>query len=126
MAERKYSRNSAESEKAIERYLCELVRAEGGLPLKYYNPTATGYPDRILLFPDGDVIWVELKSKGQGPTPLQSARIARLREDYRQRVYVCDSKAKAAEILKQRRIRKRLQSNLHQDTCETSETKEEP
>ena len=81
MAQRKYSKNAAESEKSLERYLCELTKAAGGLPLKYYNPNATGYPDRILLFPDGAVIWVEMKTAGQLPTSLQAERIRRLREE---------------------------------------------
>ncbi|MDE6072859.1 MAG: hypothetical protein K2G53_09975 [Muribaculaceae bacterium] len=102
MAQRQYSHNSEESEKEIERYLNKLTAEAGGLSLKYYNPIAPGYPDRILLFPDGEVIWVELKSKGQHPTRLQLHRISRLRNDYNQKVYVCDSRAKAEEIVRRR------------------------
>lgn len=99
MAQRKYSKNAAESEKSLERYLCELTKAAGGLPLKYYNPNAAGYPDRILLFPDGAVIWVEMKTAGQLPTSLQAERIRRLREDMGQTVYICDSRRKAEQII---------------------------
>lgn len=54
MKGRNLSRNSEESEKAIESYLCHLVREAGGIPLKYSSGTSTGYPDRLLLFPGGD------------------------------------------------------------------------
>ena len=102
MAERKYTKNSEESEKAIEKYLCELTKAQGGLALKYFNSSSTGFPDRLLLFPDCAPIWVEVKSKGKNPTTLQSHRIRQLREQYRQRVYVCDSRAKATAIVMER------------------------
>lgn len=99
MSIRQYSRNSEESEKQIERYLCQQMKLIGGLALKYFNPHATGYPDRLLLFPDGSVWWAEIKSKGKHPTLLQSTRIARLREDLRQIVYVVDSRQRVNEII---------------------------
>lgn len=67
-----------ESEKAIERYLVRKAN-ENGLPcLKYSNPNMVGFPDRLLVLPGGMVIWVELKSKGQKPTKIQTMRIAEL------------------------------------------------
>lgn len=99
MKKRDYSKNSEESEKAIEAYLCRLMREAGGIALKYYNPSAAGYPDRILLYPDGTTAWVEVKSAGRHPTPLQARRMARLREDFRQRVFLCDSREKARAIV---------------------------
>lgn len=107
MSNRDYTHNAEESEKALERYLCEVTKAHGGLALKYFNPNATGYPDRILLFPDGEVLWVELKSKGKHPTALQSERIRRLRDDFRQQVYICDSREKADKIVGEREMRRR-------------------
>lgn len=102
MSKRNYTGNAEESEKAIEKYLCDLTKAQGGLPLKYFNANNTGFPDRLLLFPDCEPIWVEVKSKGKNPTPLQAHRICQLREVYRQRVYVCDSRTKATEIVMER------------------------
>lgn len=66
------------SEKAIERYLVEQAKLNGLLCLKYSNPNMVGYPDRLLVLRDGDVIWVELKSKGRKPTKIQQMRIAEL------------------------------------------------
>lgn len=98
MKGRNLSRNSEDSEKAIESYLCHLVRGAGGIPLKYSSGTSTGYPDRLLLFPGGEMIWVEVKSAGCNPTPLQSHRMQQLRT-MGFRVRLCDSRAKAEEIV---------------------------
>lgn len=77
---RRLAEHAAASEKALERYLAGEVRAKGGECLKYFNATNTGWPDRIAMMPGGVVAWVELKSKGKHPTPLQSVRLNRLRE----------------------------------------------
>ena len=37
------------SEKAIERYLCDVVKKLGGVCLKYSNANMVGYPDRVAL-----------------------------------------------------------------------------
>ena len=66
------------SEKAIERYLVEQAKQNGLLCLKYSNPNMVGYPDRLLVLPGGNVIWVELKSKGRKPTKIQQMRMAEL------------------------------------------------
>lgn len=93
------------SEKALERYLVRRVKEEGGLCLKYSNPGMTGYPDRLCLLPGGKAVWVELKSKGEKPTRLQSLRHRAL-QDIGQRVYVADSREKVDEILDDGRDRK--------------------
>lgn len=72
--EERYADNTEVSEKAIESYLTKRVKTEGGLALKYYNPNATGYPDRLLLFPGGHAAWCEVKSKGKRLSPLQVVR----------------------------------------------------
>ena len=99
MAGRDLTRNAEESEKAIESYLVTLTKRAGGMPLKFSSATQTGYPDRLLLFPGGRQIWVEVKSKGRHPTRLQATRIRALR-DIGHRVEICDSRARAAEIIR--------------------------
>lgn len=96
--ERRLARNAEVSEKAIEKYLVQLVKEAGGLCLKYTNANETGYPDRLLLFSDGKAGWVEVKSAGKKPTALQSARMCRL-WGMGFPVWVCDSREKAAEIV---------------------------
>lgn len=67
-----------ESEKNIERRLVRELSAIGLKALKYSNPHEAGYPDRIVLLPDGGVAWVELKSTGRKPSKLQKVRMEEL------------------------------------------------
>lgn len=86
------SRHSEESEKALERYLCERAKELGGLALKFASATQTGWPDRVVLLPGGRQLWVELKSKGKRPTELQWLRLQWLRKQGHG-AFVCDSRA---------------------------------
>jgi hypothetical protein len=92
------ARHAEVSEKAIERYLAERVKAMGGVCLKYSNPGMTGYPDRLCVMPEGKTIWVELKSRGRKPEALQEVRFRQL-ESLGHTVYVCDSREKVDEVL---------------------------
>lgn len=59
-------------EKDIERKLKNLVEKYGGRCLKFTCPGWKGLPDRIVLFPGGRIIFVELKRpKGGKVEPLQ-------------------------------------------------------
>ncbi len=86
------------SEKAIEKYLVERCREAGLLCLKYSNPNAVGYPDRLVCLPEGKIVWVELKSKGKKPTKLQQIRHKEL-QDHGQDVYVIDSKPEVDRLV---------------------------
>ena len=94
----KTMKNSKDSEKFIERYLCREVENRGGLALKYSYQGAMGYPDRLCVIPGGRVFWVEVKSKGRKPDILQRIRISVLR-DLGQHVYVADSVETIDKIL---------------------------
>lgn len=72
------ARRAQVSEKAIEEYLVRTARANGLACLKYTNPHESGFPDRLLLFPDCRVLWVEVKSQGEKPRPLQLTRMRQL------------------------------------------------
>lgn len=87
-----------ESEKTTERYLAREVGRMGGECLKYANGNKSGYPDRLCLLPGGRAFWVELKSSGLEPRPLQWERIRRLRA-LGQRVFVADSRDCVDKIL---------------------------
>lgn len=80
------------SEKSIERYLVDQAKKLGLPCLKYSNPNMAGYPDRLLVLPDGQVLWVELKSRGRKPTKLQQMRMAEL-SGLRHSVKVIDNRA---------------------------------
>lgn len=87
------TKHSEESEKAIEKYLVAECRKRDWICLKFDPPGSKGWPDRIVLPGYGYAFFIELKSKGEKPRPMQSVRLARLR-DGKANVYVCDSKAK--------------------------------
>lgn len=72
-------KNAQVSEKAIERYLARKMDKVGGVALKFASCTQTGYPDRVCLFPSGLTAWIEIKSQGEKPRPLQEIRIKKLK-----------------------------------------------
>lgn len=67
------------NEKLIERKLRESVKKLGGLALKFSSPYHRGMPDRIILMPEGQTAFAELKTTGKKPTELQKKAIAELR-----------------------------------------------
>jgi len=88
------------SEKAIEAYLVKEVTKAGCLCLKYSNPNATGYPDRVVIEPNGIVQWVELKSKGRRPSPIQQIRFDELRS-LGHEIFIIDSREKVDAFIRQ-------------------------
>lgn len=63
--------NVVESEKLIEaKLVAEVKNKLGGIAFKFLS-TVTGLPDRICLLPGGRVFFVELKTTGKHPTPMQ-------------------------------------------------------
>lgn len=78
-------------EKEIEAYLVRRMRVLGGECYKFVSPARRGVPDRMCVFPDGKVVFVELKAPGKKPTKLQEVEMQKLR-DLHQTVYVIDSK----------------------------------
>lgn len=65
------SLSGKESEKDTERYLKAKVKGVGGRCIKFATPGYKGFPDRMCLFPDGVIVYVELKSEGKPLDPLQ-------------------------------------------------------
>ena len=59
------------NEKYLERKLVEAVKKKGGLCLKLLSDYITGLPDRLCLFPNKKLIFVELKSTGVKPRKIQ-------------------------------------------------------
>lgn len=74
-----------DSEKVLEKHLSKKLNT-----LKYHNANKVGYPDRIVLLPNGKVEWVELKTKGCKPTKIQLTRHNELRA-IGHSVYVIDN-----------------------------------
>lgn len=84
-------------EKVIEKKLAEEVKRRGGLCEKW-NSGTSGWPDRIVLLPDGKFGFVEVKAPGEEPRPLQLHRHKQLRQ-LGYKVYVLDDKDRIGEIL---------------------------
>jgi len=86
-----------EDEASVERHLVKRVQVLKGLAVKVqFLP---GWPDRMVLLPEGKIIWFELKRpKGGRFEPLQPYWIAKLRK-FGFGVYVCKTKTEVDEAL---------------------------
>ena len=60
-----------ESEKVLERKLCDKIKKLGGHAYKFVSPNQRGVPDRLCVLPHGITVFVELKTTGKKPTKLQ-------------------------------------------------------
>jgi len=67
-------------EKDIESYFKNSVQTAGGWPIKFWPLSLAGFPDRIVIWNDGRVHFVELKRPNEKPRPLQRRIHDRLRK----------------------------------------------
>ena len=65
---------------AIEHIFTTMVKQRGGLCLKFVSPARVGVPDRIVLAPNGRVVFVELKADGGKLSRIQERQIERMRD----------------------------------------------
>jgi hypothetical protein len=77
-------------ESVVERHLVRRVRKMDGEVFKIQFIGRRGAPDRLVLFPDGESHWVELKAPGKKAEPHQERLHAVLR-GMLQSVLVLDS-----------------------------------
>jgi len=84
-------------ESQIEKKLKDKVEAIGGKCMKFVSPGMRGVPDRICLFPGGQVVFVETKAPGEKPRPLQKKRHDELKQ-LGFKVLIIDSEEKINEI----------------------------
>lgn len=63
----------------FEREVCDWCAAVGGIPLKLKLDNIRGFPDRTLLFRNGRIAFVELKTKKGKPSGNQELWVLRLR-----------------------------------------------
>ena len=87
-------------EKYIENKLVKTVKEMEGIALKFVSPGLDGMPDRLVLLPMGRIAFVEVKSPGKKPRPLQLARHEMLRK-LGFKVFVLDDAADIEKILKE-------------------------
>lgn len=67
-------------ERDIEKKLVREVRRMGGEAYKWTSPGNDGVPDRIVMFPGGRVVFVELKADGGALRPVQRIQIEKIRK----------------------------------------------
>ncbi len=77
-------------ESNIENKLKNKVNQKGGLAIKLVSPGNAGMPDRLLLFPEARVAFVELKAPSKSLRALQVKRKQQI-ELLGFRVYTLDS-----------------------------------
>lgn len=87
-----------QSEKKTERYLVTEVKKRKGYCIKLLTNYFTGLPDRLVLLPMGYIIFIETKSQGDKPRPIQLLVHNKLRQ-IGFNVYVADTKEKVNSIL---------------------------
>lgn len=75
-------------ERVIEEYLRKKVKETGGIAYKMTSPARRALPDRMCLFPNGVLVFVECKAPGRKPTKLQAIEMNRIKELGHQAVYV--------------------------------------
>lgn len=85
-------------EAKIEAYLKDQVKKNGGLALKFVSPGYNGVPDRLVLLPDGAVVFVEVKSATGKLSALQ-IQFARLLEYYKASYEVIKSKEEVDDFI---------------------------
>lgn len=85
-------------EVAIERYLCQQVKKRGGKAYKFTSIMHRGVPDRIIVMPNGKLMFCEVKNENGVLSPLQKLEIKWLREA-KQHVVIVWSKADVDAIM---------------------------
>lgn len=66
-------------ESQIEARLVRMVRERGGLCYKFVSPGNPGVPDRIVVTPDGQTVYVELKTEVGSLQKIQEWQITEMR-----------------------------------------------
>ena len=68
------------TEKQIEQKLCKILKSKGGIAIKLNSLPMMGLPDRLVLLPEGKVMFVELKALGKKMRPIQVKKKIQLEE----------------------------------------------
>ncbi len=66
-------------EKEIEAKIVAFAKSKGILAYKFTSPARRSVPDRMFISVTGKVFFMELKRKGQKPTPAQAVEIDKIR-----------------------------------------------
>lgn len=67
-------------ESQIEKKIADHVKKLGGVSYKFTSPSNRGVPDRIVLFPGGRVMFLEVKQEKGKLSALQQRHLERLKD----------------------------------------------
>lgn len=85
-------------ERDLERYFTTQCKKRKLMTLKLAVRFSRGWPDRLVLLPNGRILWVELKRPGGKTTPLQDKTHKEMLE-HGHMVHVIDSKEGIDSVL---------------------------
>ncbi|MEB2279683.1 VRR-NUC domain-containing protein [Lysinibacillus xylanilyticus] len=85
-------------ESQIEKYLKSEIEKLGGLCYKFVSPGNKGVPDRLIILPNGQVIFAELKNEAGRLSPIQERTIKTLK-DLKCRVFCLNSKPAVDKLI---------------------------
>lgn len=85
-------------ESVIENYLVKEVKKAGGRAYKFTSAAYRSIPDRMCVFPEGVLVFVECKAPGRTPTNRQWQEI-RFLQRLGQLVVVIDSRPKVDKLI---------------------------
>jgi hypothetical protein len=85
-------------EASIEKYFVKQVQARDGITYKFTSPGHVDVPDRIAIFPNGRVLFAELKRPKAKPRLGQLMEIMKL-QDYGQIAVILSTKREVDECL---------------------------
>ena len=89
------------TEREIESFLVNRVKALKGMARKWVSPGWDGAPDRIVLLPQGRIAFVELKKPAEQPRRLQLKRAKELQALGFKVFCGVDSKAEVERLLEE-------------------------
>lgn len=67
-------------EREIEHKLCKKIKNLEGMCLKFISPSMSGVPDRLVILPDGKIIFVELKTEVGKLSKIQEHTIREMKK----------------------------------------------
>lgn len=86
------------TESCLESKISQRVKKKGGIALKWTSPGFTGVPDRIVILPQGQIFFIEVKRSG-GKRTVRQIRVGEILEGLGCQVFVIDNLDKFEEVL---------------------------
>lgn len=75
-------------EKTLESKIAKYAKDKGCLCYKFSSPGKRAVPDRLIISPQGRVLFLEIKAPGKTPTKLQEKELKKLRNHFVKALWV--------------------------------------